>query len=173
MTKISMWHIPLSSGWQAFCPSGLTQHQWGERRKTAGGKRLSQSDLEKKKKDKKIWIIRLAAFILNTKTTKLFEIYHTEWDKNLKLNVNQLLWRIALSLKPATLRAPTLHCYLTEVANTDRPDAQPEQSNRHRLDDFLVTSLVGKGLKLTGYYGIMILQCFPADCIHFLFLKQR
>lgn len=107
MTKVSMWHIPLSSGWQAFCPSGLTQHQWGERRKTAGGRRLSQSDLEKK--DKKIWIIRLAAFILNTKTAKLFEIYQTVCDKNLKLNVNQQLWRTALSLKPC-------HCQNTNLA---------------------------------------------------------
>lgn len=109
MIKISMWHIPQSSGWQAFCPSGLTQHQWWERRKTAGGKRLNQSDLKKKKKDKNIWIIRLAAFILNTKAAKLFEIYHTMYDKNLKLNVNQQLWRRALSLKPC-------HSHTTNLA---------------------------------------------------------
>lgn len=45
----------------------------------------------KKKKDKKIRIIILAAFILNIKTAKLFEIYHTMCDKNLQLNVKQQL----------------------------------------------------------------------------------
>jgi len=53
-----------------------------------------------KNNNNKIYIIRLAALILNTKTANLFHTYHSITSiKSTQLNVKQQLQRTALSLK--------------------------------------------------------------------------